>query len=31
MTNSKMVSVELENPFTLSEAKFHDDDQDSVK
>ena len=25
-----MVSVELENPFTLSEAKFHDDDQDQV-
>jgi hypothetical protein len=26
MTNSKMVLAELENPFSLSEAKFHDDD-----
>jgi len=25
MTNIKKVYVDLENPFTLSEAKFHDD------
>ena len=28
MTDSKIVSAEMENPFSFSEAKMHDDDQD---
>ena len=30
MTNNKIVSAEMDNPFSLSEAKMHDDDQDQV-